>query len=356
MNKKLIKILVGVGFTSASAFCLYKVWVTYKKVKAEMEEEIEPLEALDVPQPIIPEPVQKPVQPYFGRPGVVDDSLDLELEDQLAYKREMEQLEEDEESDGGYIYSDTPSDITLLDYESLHPSMGYSGEDEDEFSEVYLTLEPQSRLVDEIPDGGEDDEEEEEDEEVRFPPNSIQALNQYVGMMLAEFEIGSEEYNILKRLYNIRYVPLNEADNTIKTYMMEEHKQFFGPASVHNNKVTWGDVLIYFARTMDFDLDGGVTYWAGIMINNIGLTEGMGELELEKTLSDLAMHIFNSPKGYGLFGLDEEQYAMVLSRISNSTVNYMSFTGQYNVFMSTYEEFPVNNLPPIGDILWEEEE
>ena len=353
MNNKLINLLVGVGITSASAFCLYKVWVTYKKVKAEMAEEIAPLEALDVVQPSIPEPVQKPVQPHFGRPGVVDDSLDLELEDQLAYVREMEVLEEDEESDGGFIYSDTPSDVTLLDYESLHPSMEVLEEEEDEFSEVYLTLEPQSRLVDAIPEGGEDDEEEEEDEEVRFPPNSIEALNQYVEMMLAEFKRGSEEYNILKRLYNIRYVPQNESDNNIKTYMMEEHKQFFGPASVHNNKVTWGDVLLYFARTMDFDLDGGVTYWAGIMINNIGLTEGMGELELEKTLSDLSMHIFNSPKGYGLFGLDEEQYDMVLSRINNSTVTYMSFTGQYNVFMSTYEEFPSSNLPPIEEIDWE---
>src|SRR5699024_7880711 len=138
---------------------------------------------------------------------------------------------------------------------------------------------------------GEDDEEDEEDEEVRFPPNSLQALEQYERMMLAEFKYGSEDYTILKRLYTIRYIPYNEADKTIKEYMTEERKQFFGPASIHNSKITWGDVLLYFARTMDFDLDGGVAYWAGIMINNIGLTEGMGVLELESTLLSLTEHV-----------------------------------------------------------------
>ena len=312
MNKQNLKTLVVVSVTAASVFFVYRLYKTVKKVKQDLAEQealkadIKPtVAAVEVERLPAVKVGEKPVEDDFEDLEPIPDDMseeewvnmqyaraDYEMTEEMFEKYELEDDDsDDDDSDGGYIFSEpgTPAD--------------------------------------------ESDDYEEEVEELRFPPNSKEALEQYINMTLAEFQKGEEAFLIFRRLYNHKYRPKNQRDMVIYDYLVQDRMSFFGPDSVHNTEVSFAELLLYFAKYCDFDLDGGVNSWGRQFLYNLDLRSNMGEIALDRTIKDVLRHSFVGHNGYGIFGLSDEEYRHILSEVSNSTVNYMTFSAQYNTFL-----------------------
>lgn len=292
MNKQNLKTLAVVSVTAASVFFVYKLYKTVKKVKTDLAEQ----EALKADIKPVEDAVEavKVTAVKAGKKPVVDEFDDLEP---------------------------IPADMSEQEWLNIQ----YARED-------YVITEEMFELDD---DEDEEDyiEEEKEVEELRFPPNSKEALEQYINMTLAEFQKGEEAFLIFRRLYNHKYRPKNQRDMVIYDYLVQDRVAFFGPDSVHNTEVSFAELLLYFAKYCDFDLDGGVNSWGRQFLYNLDLRSNMGEIALDRTIEDVVRHSFVGHNGYGIFGLRDEEYRNILSEVSNSTVNYMTFTAQYNMFL-----------------------
>lgn len=304
MNKKqLTKALAGVVITSASVFFAYKLYITVKKVKAELAEEQalpEPVEASNIPSK----------EEYVEAIRKVRDVLEEALGD------EIDPFADDEER---YLRAE-------IDYIAGEP----------EHIPAFVSVVPEGDEVDDDEDLYVDEEKEMED--LRFPPNSQEALTQYKAMKMAEFDPNGEAAKILHRLYEVPFKPTNQSDNATWELLADEREQFFGPESIHNNKVTMADLVLYYAYYLDFDLDGGVANWTAQLLYNLDLSSGIGAVKLDTLTHDLVHHVFTNENGYGMFGLTDEEYQDMLYEVSNRATNHMTFMMQYNAYLKRQME------------------
>lgn len=173
-------------------------------------------------------------------------------------------------------------------------------------------------------------------EELRFPPNSEEALRQYKEMKLAEFDILSSGKRTLWKLFEVEFVPSNNADSIIMSNMIHDRREFFGPECIHNANITVADLLLYFGNMLDFDLDMGIEYWVNMLLFNLKLDPGTSSTQILKTVRELVNHAYVSERGFGMFGLDNAQYRnLVQNKLSTGlyTTNKMSFLSQYHQFL-----------------------
>ena len=276
MNKT-TQTLVVVSSTAAIAFFAYKVYQTYKRVKQEMADAdvlaTAVLEDLKAPREDIPTP--EPVRFIEDEPEILDAPG---INGVFISEEEMEEAEDDE-----IEYVDNWDDIEGV-------------------------------------------------EELRFPKDSEEALHQYKNFVLAGFEPTSKTTQILWKLFKIPFVPTNESDGRLYGYIVSDRENFFGEGSIHE-KPSVAEFILYLANHLDFDLDGGAEVWTAWLLGNLGITPGIGEITLTNTLDSLMGHTFNSSKGYGIFAMNDRQYANVLNGRGNTTVRYMTFMAQYHEFV-----------------------
>lgn len=300
-KRQLTKTLVGVVITSASVFSLYKLYKTVKKVRLELAAE----------QAVADIPIETKVRVKEDLEELVEDDLDhFEDEEERYIRAEINHVAmdpehnpafifEDDLSDGGFIHPETEGAVTLLDGATMHPSM-----------------------VDY----------EEEMKELRFPPNSNEALNQYINMKLAEFQKDSELEKILIRLFAIPFRPTNPSDKATWDLLVEERREFFGPSS-HNNHVTIAELILYYANYLDFDLSGGIASWTAQLVYNLELSSGIGSATLDSLVDSLTRHILTNDNGYGMFALNDDEYHDMLNDGSNRATTYVTFMMQYNAYL-----------------------
>ena len=177
------------------------------------------------------------------------------------------------------------------------------------------------------------DYQEEGVEELRFPPNSEEALHQYKEMRLAEFDAMSFGRRQLYRLFKIPFQPSNNADAIIMSNMIHDRKEFFGKESIHNANITVADLVLYFGKMSDFDLDQGVEFWTNQFLFNLNFDGETSDMELNHTIDALVDHELWGPEGWGLFGLDEHQRNDAIARSIRGYGGKLSFLIQYHVFL-----------------------
>lgn len=286
-TKQTLKALVVASSATAIAFFAFKVYKTYKAVKLEIE--------VTKTQT----PVETPKHNWKKGSTITPVTYGKPVEDEY------------EPSEGVWGVYASPDDMI----------------DDDIEQGVYI-----------------DPEDEREVEEMRFPPDSKDALWQYREMILAEFPKASPERNILIRLHDIPYKPTTKMDSMIHEYITEDRRAFFGE-SKHTNQVSMTDFILYYANMLDFDLGMGIAHWADILLRNLGLTPGMGGVTLDNTFEELLNHHFVTWKGFGLFCLSDDQYAEMMSASSNSSDRTVTFNIQYHTYLKTlidnYEENPI---------------
>lgn len=281
---KLTKTIVVVSSTTAMAFFAYKAYKTYKKAKEETGEAIsgdalqEELKAIRDARP----------ETYITGPAIVQEPVTRVLrasEEGLIVDTSIPEAEEDifEEEQEDYVYTDGSEERGV--------------------------------------------------EELRFPPNSKEALNQYRHMRMAEFSPISETTKVMWKLWEHKFQPVTKADKQIYTYIIDERREFFGETSTNATEATAAEFILYFARMTDFDIDGGIEYWSTEFLANLDIKPSDGDATIFKTLDSLYRHILVGPNGFGMFALTTEQYQRMLHSVNNSANKYLHFLAQYHEYL-----------------------
>jgi len=169
--------------------------------------------------------------------------------------------------------------------------------------------------------------------ELRFPPNSEEALHQYKEMSLAEFDAMGPAKRALYMLFKVPYYPNNSQDGLVVNHIKESRLDFFSEDSIYvNEQVTIAELILYFAKMADYDMDKGIEYWSNQFLFNLDIVPGIDQNTLNNIIGALVSHTYIGEMGYGLFGLDDKEYKKVLNF---NQLGGVTFLKQYNVFLET---------------------
>ena len=148
-----------------------------------------------------------------------------------------------------------------------------------------------------------------EDEELRHDPNSREARDQFIKMKIAEWSPGDEAHDLLMYLFTFPFTPTNEDDKLLRKVLMYNREEFFGPDSKWNSRITWADVILHYAESLEFNLGESINHWTEYMLDNMGINVIMSSESLDRLLSDLANHSFynEDTNRFGLFGLNDDE-------------------------------------------------
>ena len=161
------------------------------------------------------------------------------------------------------------------------------------------------------------------------------ALEQYIKMHTAEFRHNDIEEMVIRRLFKHKFVPKTRGDRITYDTLLKERVDFFGPESKWCWEATWGDLILYFAKRLDYNLNDGVVYWVGYIFDHLGFRPGMKDDELLDALENLTSHTFiNDDTGYvGLFGLDDGGCNDVNDQLKHSVDTTYSFEMEFQAFL-----------------------
>lgn len=270
-TKTLIKTVVFAGCAGATAFCVYKAWKVAKE--------------------------------YWASEEAKD-----RLEDAVRLSKELK---------------DKPIDYTEDPVEPLREapmaSEGHSSGSVVPFPRINQKEEFQDRLAaeDDVVKAFEepiedDDETDKGVEELRFPPESDEAYFQYVDMKLADIR-DENTRRVLKLMYDEPYMPV-EDDDAILANCLDDREAFFGPdnARTRDDDLTVGDLIMCLATCLDTDLDGGVEYWVGEMLRNLGIKDPSFSPDIVRELIDNEFQVESDHEVfYGIFQLRRSEMESV---------------------------------------------
>ena len=277
MNKKTILSLVGAVTVPTIAFFSYKAYKMYKHIKAEE---------------ITAEEVMKVIE---------ERKLKKQAEETAKALEERE----------------ARKDISVEDYdieEDALPIVEYEYEYEEE-------------------DNYEEDEEEELDI-LKYEPNSLEAKDQYVMLLLSDFDRYSRDYTLLNRLLQVPFSGDPKVNEIMLENIWEAKAHFYGPDSVWLDVASWGDVAIYFADRAEFDLGYTRDYWFGTFMDTIGFStsDSVSDQEFDEIMDSLCNNYFYGAN-YGLFGLSREQVLEAGKIDAIEHISQLSIERQYQEYV-----------------------
>lgn len=176
----------------------------------------------------------------------------------------------------------------------------------------------------------------EEDKKLRFDPNTIQARDQFIKMELAELLPSSREYQLMKRLFDFPFEPLNDGDDILLTQLEDYRQEFFGPTSKWTTTVSMADVICHYARLLDFNVGEGVGHWIVELSSNTGINEISSSNEIGRIVETLNQHNHSlNDEGiqWGIFAL--HPYDMQNAQnIADSTIDgEVTYEIEFNEFL-----------------------
>lgn len=278
MKKNIILTLVGAATASTIVFYSYKAYKMYKHIKAE----------------------------------------EITAEEVMKVIEERKLKQQAEETAKALEEREARKDISVEDYdieEDALPIVEY--EYEYEYEE----------------DNYEEDEEEEMDI-LRYEPNSMEAKDQYVMLLLSDFDRYSRDYTLLNRLLQVPFSGDPQVNEIMLENIWEAKVHFYGPDSVWLNVTSWGDVIIYFADRAMFDLGNTRDYWFGTFMDTIGFStsDSVSDQEFDEIMDSLCNNYFYGAN-YGLFGLSREQVLEAGKIDAIEHISQLSIERQYQEYV-----------------------
>ena len=174
---------------------------------------------------------------------------------------------------------------------------------------------------------------------LRHDPNSTEALYQFHRMELADWRPEDNTFQAMVQLYNIPFEPQNDGDVNLYTKLTHHREEFFGKSSRWNDKITFADVVTYFARRASYNLGNPYSFWVKhfISINDL---EGMDDESLEVVVSDIVSHDHYNDgwDSWGLFGLCDNQMREAEDIARGYIDLSVTFEIEFNVFMKYWVE------------------
>lgn len=286
MNKNIILTLVGAVTASTIVFYSYKAYKMYKHIKAEE---------------ITAEEVMKAIE-------------ERKLQKQAAETAKA--LEERE----------ARKDISVEDY---------NVEDEDEALPLV-----QYEYEEYLRENGEVEETYEEDEEegldiLRYEPNSLEAKDQYVMLLLSDFDRYSRDYTLLNKLLQVPFSGDPKVNEIMLDNIWEAKAHFYGTDSVWLDVTYWGDVILYFADRAEFDLGfDDKEYWFGVFMDTIGFSteDSVSDQEFDEIVDSLCNNYFYGAN-FGIFGLSREQVLEAGRIDAIEHISQLSIERQYQEYV-----------------------
>lgn len=285
MNKKTLLTLVGAITASTIVFYSYKAYKMYKHIKAEE---------------ITAEEVMKVIE---------ERKLQKQAEETAKALEEREARKDIFEED--YDVEDEDETLPLVQYEY----------------EEYL------RENGEVEETYEEDEEEELDI-LRYEPNSQEAKDQYLMLLLSDFDRYSRDYKLLNRLLRVPFSGDPKVNGFMLDNIVEAKEYFYGPDSKWLNETSWGDVIIYFADRAGFDLGNSRDYWFGTFMDTLGFSidNSVSDQEFDEIVDSIRSNYFYGAN-FGIFGLSREQVLEAGRFDSIQNINQLSVERQYQEYV-----------------------
>lgn len=301
--KKQTKMIALASSAGAIAFFAYRLYVTYKQLKAEgyIFKEVTPEEIKSDPKP------QK-------KERFAEDIVKEYEELKKIQQQSIEEMYEEEED----IQHDEADD---LEFDELVTNEEY---DEIEVSELNTQIsdEEAKELM-----------EEGADEVLRHDPESTEAFEQYKNMRLAEFDTIKGPRRTLERLFQYEFIPKNEIDRNLQHSIHEERAIFFGNSS-YTDVASFAEVVLHFAELLNFDLDYSIEYWTDYILMNVAIRPGTGEATASRIIEDISGHVWWYNGLYGIFGLSEDDYGELVRQSPHVPDEEMTFLKQYHMYIS----------------------
>lgn len=275
-KQNLIKSVVVASLAAATAFSLYKVWKTGRRMYEERQE----AEKLDEKREAITrikDEVKTTIEP--------DDN-------------DLEPLEDEDEEVTVRTTSDIDDALSSID---VMERMYDVPKDDKEVPGMYMT---------------------EEDKKLKYDKDSLDAWKQYVDVHLVGMPKDSETRIVMERLYD-EGVVMTDSDDTVESNILDARIDFFGPDSKWvDSPMSIGEILDFFAYKLDYDLGpdyGGKINWLYRLVTNLGLdSSNVNETDFMEELGDeIVNHTFSryisgiDDQAYGIFSLREDQMTEV---------------------------------------------
>ena len=188
------------------------------------------------------------------------------------------------------------------------------------------------------PEFYEEEDEEEEVEKLRkgIDPNSLEALESYVNMKTSGFLLNSKEDRVIGKLFELPFRPANQADHVPYDGILYERKEFFGENSKWARTATWGDLVLYYAQRIAYNLDDSMEHWAAYLIDQLDITPESPKYEVDAILEDVRHHEYvNKTSGLiGLFGLDDAGRAFMDTQLAYTIHKTITFEFELNAFLN----------------------
>jgi hypothetical protein len=177
----------------------------------------------------------------------------------------------------------------------------------------------------------------EEDKVLRFEPSSIEALNQFKRMELADWHHTDETYHIMARLFDFPFQPTCDGDDFLRTNIIDYRVQFFGFGSKWSREVSYADVILYYARAAFYNCDESVRFWVEYFLEFNEFPPHASSQELDEVLMALNKHTyFNEERAtFGLFGLTRESMDNAF-KIANRNIDCsVTYEIEFNEFLKS---------------------
>lgn len=330
-------VLLTITLTSAVGYVVYKAYNTYQK-----EREIEGT-----------------YKPVSGKEILAAKNL----EEKIATKRSLEELAEEARQELKEM-DETPDDAYDISSDGF---VKYTGENKmDKVADVniyrvaHLNDVEEKATTENTLDKLNDPEwmiegatwegivMEKEDDELRYDPNSEEALEQYKRMIFSDFE---GEYDLiprLERVFDKNFYPVNEQDANIQKHILIEREKFFGEGiSAWNGYATFAELFIFFANRVAWNYYIDSAYVLKFILDNVNIYQNTSETKLSTMVSDIKDHNFMSDNDtYGIFGLTPEDYENNIANYPGRVINTnddVTFAMEYNVWANKYADQFVEN-------------
>ena len=177
----------------------------------------------------------------------------------------------------------------------------------------------------------------EEDKVLRFEPNSIQARDHFIKMELAELLPGMREYQVMKRLFDFQFEPLNDGDSILHSQLMDYRIQFFGNNSRWNEDVSMADIITHYARLTDFNVGGGVGHWIIEFVGNTEFNELHPASSFEYLIVKLNRHKLGSMNiasdNINIFGLSFDDLLDAEEMAEQTVDGEVTYEIEFNTFL-----------------------
>lgn len=176
---------------------------------------------------------------------------------------------------------------------------------------------------------------DEEENKLRYEPNSNEALEQFINMELAEWNVQDYTRARMFDLFSFPLITDNEGDLRTISQIADYRADFFGIESKWNGEVTFADLILHYARHTDYNYGHGIRHWVEHILEVSGLDDAEEPSEIKNIISGLNQHNYynHAMDTYTLFGLDFGQAQRLLNVAKEDITGKVSYDMEFNMFL-----------------------